>query len=894
MPVRIYALAKDLKIDSKDLVDICAKVGITGKGSALASLDDDEVVKLKSYLSGGSKKVEKPVAEKVVAVVPAPPPVVVVVSAATATVVAPPPPVERETFTRDDYLATSASNKIRVISSGRAKPTVTDANKEAPADTEKFKQKRREPVISLAKMPTAKQPTMAPKSSEPTPQRPDIRLPKDAIAGSRAGNRAPLEHLTKTLTKPEAPAPKKPGGSRSATAAPSSAPLSKGPGKKGKGDKPATSEEAPGLLGMASSRADRQKARKTRMLQKQPTGREEDESGHVRRGKTLTRKGNNTAAPRREKAVLELPCSMRTFSEAAGVPVAQVLKALMGMGMSPNINSQIDANMAEVLSQEFGLDLTFEKPPSLEESLLLSLTEQADDPETLVPRPPVITFLGHVDHGKTSLLDRIIGIAVAAGEAGGITQHIRAYQVEKAGRKISFVDTPGHEAFTEMRARGAHVTDIAVLVVAADDGVMPQTEEAISHAKAAGVPIVVALNKIDLRGTDINRVMQQLATQNLLPSEWGGDTEVVQTSATTGDGIDQLIETLFGIAELHEFKANPPRPGIGTCLEAEQQGDRGVMAKLIVQNGTLRVGDVIVCGSAYGRVKAIYDTLKPNQRLDEAGPSMPVNITGLSLAPAAGEKFFVLDDIGQAREIAEKREERVREQGLSSVTPKVSFEKFQQMLSEGRVGKQAEITVLNLIIRADVRGSLEAIQKELGKLLHPEVQIHVLQYSVGGITTADVALANASDAVVVGFNVIPDESARQLAEKHSVEIRRYEIIYKLTEDIKLLLEGKLKPEERIVEMGRALVKQVFAISRIGVVAGCYIAQGNITRGCRIRVNRDGRTIGDYALDSLRREKDDVREVQRGMECGIRLVGFNDVKKDDILEAYRIEEVARTL
>ncbi len=358
--------------------------------------------------------------------------------------------------------------------------------------------------------------------------------------------------------------------------------------------------------------------------------------------------------------------------------------------------------------------------------------------------------------------------------------------------------------------------------------------------------------------------------------------------------MDQLLDTLLTVAELHEFKANPNRAAAGVCLESEQDAARGVIAKVMVRAGTLRVGDIVVCGSSHGRIKALYDTLQPNRQLTQAGPSVPVNITGLDEAPAAGERFYVLDDIAKAREIAASRETTSRTQVLSGSTPKVSFEAFQELLQSGKLGQKEERVILNLIIRADARGSLEAIEKELSKLEHPEVQINVLQKSVGGISVADVTLASASQAVIVGFNVIPDEAARSLAEERNVEFRRYDIIYNLTNDIKAILEGRLKPEEKVVELGRALVKQVFSISRVGTIAGCYVAQGTIERGCRIRVNRDGRTIGDYALDTLRRHKDDVKEVPRGMECGIRLAGFNDIKQDDILEAYKVEEVARTL
>ncbi len=894
MPVRIYALAKELNLDSKDLVDICRKAGIPGKGSALASLTDEEADRVKSYLSGEDKKKA---------------------DAATARAGVPVRPQAPETYTRDDYIAPGHGGRIRVLDVPRKPPEKPkEAKEQVPAEpvVEKAPKppvekppKKREAVIKLAEAPEVAQPVLKPVEEEPKAQKPDLRLPKDVITGHKAGQRAPLEHLTKSVEEPPKKTPDKKKGERkpaaAAAAAPPEAPLSgKGTSKRRRAD----SEEERldrGLAGMASARADRQKSRKTKARGRTGSGSEEDEQREVaapiRRPRTLTRRRNvNTAAPRKEKVVLDLPCSVRSFSEATGVGAGQVLKILMSIGVSSalNINAELDRETADLLATELGVAIEIREASSPEDSLVEHLQAIEDSPESLQPRPPIVTFLGHVDHGKTSLLDYIIGTNVVSGEAGGITQHIRAYQISKEGRKIAFVDTPGHEAFTEMRARGANVTDIAVLVVAAEDGVMPQTEEAISHARAAEVPIVVALNKIDLPGANPDRVMQQLAAQNLLPSEWGGDIEVIRTSAVTGTGVDDLLETILVTAELHEYKANPDREAMGVCLEAEQEAGRGVIAKFIVRTGTLHVGDIVVCGESYGRVKAMYDTLRPNQRLKKAGPSTPINITGLDVAPAAGERFYVLDDISQARQIAEQRANRHRQQALAGVTVRVSFEEFQRRLSEGRLVDTQDVVNLNLIIRADVRGSIEAIEKELSKLQHPEVHIKVLHKSVGAITAADVMLAHASQAVVIGFNVIPDEAARNLAEEKQVEIRRYDIIYKMTDDIRALLEGKLKPEERIVELGHALVKRVFPISRVGSVAGCYVIRGSLLRGCRVRVNRDGRTIGDYELESLRREKDDVKEVPRGMECGVKLAGFNDVKQDDVLEAYRIEEVARSL
>ncbi|MDO5565746.1 MAG: translation initiation factor IF-2, partial [Planctomycetia bacterium] len=439
-----------------------------------------------------------------------------------------------------------------------------------------------------------------------------------------------------------------------------------------------------------------------------------------------------------------------------------------------------------------------------------------------------------------------------------------------------------------MRARGANCTDIAVLVVAADDGVMPQTEEAISHAKAAGVPIVVALNKMDLPGVHRDRVIQELASNDLMPSEWGGDVEIVETSAVTGMGIDELLQTLLTIAELRELKANPDRPANGVVLEAAMLPGQGVVCKALVQNGTLRPGDVVLCGNAYGRVKVMFDTLDANKHIEEAGPSTPVSLLGLDIAPGAGSKFVVLDDISAARQIAEDRTKRFHESELADIDTHVTLENLFERISGSKTQQ-----VLNIIVRADVRGSIEAIRKELSKLEHPEVKLKILQASVGGVTEADVHLANASDAIIVGFNVVPDEGARTLAEQQKVQIRRYDIIYKLTEDIKAALEGMLKPVEQVKELGRVAVQRVFSISRVGNIAGCRVISGVVERDARVRLIRDSRIIGEYVIDTLKREKDDAREVRTNQECGIKLKNFNDIKEGDLFEVYKIEEVART-
>ena len=950
MPIRIYELAKKLKVENKVLVDTCVKAGITGKGSALASLTDEEAAKLEAFMSGGpttKPAAERPFARPTSLAAPkvpefsrpaepsralpeaprptepaappqperalppteptpsplsarlgsgaaaAPAPTAESAPAPAKAAAAPASPLtgklgtrggaaksaEPAAFTREDYIPPVSKGKIRVLDTKTRKP----AGEGRKPGVCEVRSGLRDPVIALPPMPEVKQPTAGARSDEPKAQKPIIKLPADAIRGHKKGVPAPLDHLTQKAKKEGKAGEKKPLLDADTLSKTSS---------RDRRNKGKVAVEGEGLDSLAGTRASRLKERKSRPR----IGEDDDGGGHRRGRRTLVRTGKNVStAPRKGKVSVALPCTVRTFSEATGVPTGRVMKALFTMGHELTINQQIDEEYIELLASELGLEIEFKQPESLEDSLLAKASGEDEDPEALEPRPPIVTFLGHVDHGKTSLLDRIIGTNVVAGEAGGITQHIRAYSIEtKDGRKIGFVDTPGHEAFTEMRARGANVTDIAVLVVAADDGIMPQTEEAISHAKAAEVPIVVALNKMDLPGADANRVLQQLAAQDLLPSEWGGNVEVMRTSAITGAGIDELLETLLFTAELNNYRANPDRPAVGTCLEAEQEGARGVIAKVMVQNGTLKPGDVIVCGSSHGRIKAMHDTMRGHAKLKEAGPSTPVNVTGLDIPPAAGDKFYVLEDIAQAREIAEQRAKRSREETLSGTSTKVSLEKFRSLVEEGKLGRKEDVVTLNLIIRADVRGSIEAIQKELAKLEHPEVQIKILQASVGGITAADVTLADASQAVIIGFNVIPDEAARALAEARQVQIRRYDIIYKVSDDIKATLEGKLKPEERIVDLGHALVKQVFTISRVGAIAGCYVAQGSIERNCRVRVNREGRTIGDYGLESLKREKDDAKEVSRGMECGIKLAGFNDVKIGDILEAYKIEEVARTL
>ncbi len=865
LSVRIYALAKELKVDSKVLVEACNKAGIEGKGSALASLTDEEAAAVRAYLSGGGKK-----------------------SASSTAVAEPPTPQKptqdpsRSAVRREDYIAPAGTTgRLKNLDT---KPSRAAGEKKKAADTPPGKPTAKAgPQIKLAPMPTAAPPVTPPAAAEPAPQKPELRLPVDAIRAGKMGEKPLSEHLRKQESKRKERGPQKDRVTEEKLQ-----PLSEFARREKlrKGRKGAPDADEKSKLGMGG-RELRQLNRK-RGAGPRRRGRDDDEGSLPRHAPRFRRTGANTAAPRKSKVVVQLPCTVREFSESVGLPARVILGKLLEMKMMMPITASLDLETAELLSMELGLDAVFKEAETLEDQLITAIEDQVDSEESLLPRPPVVTFLGHVDHGKTSLLDKIIGLDVVSGEHGGITQHIRAYQIEKDGRHIAFVDTPGHEAFTQMRARGAQVTDIVVLVVAADDGIMPQTEEAISHARAAGVPMVVALNKIDLPGVDPQKALQQLAAQELLPTEWGGDIEVIKTSAITGDGIDDLLETLLTIAELHELKANPDRPAYGTCLESELDEGSGVISKLLVQKGTLNVGDVVVCGTAFGKIKAMQDTLDLAQIVDTAEPSTPVNVLGMSEPPGAGEHFYVLEDISAAREIAARRRDQSRQDNLGGRSVHVTLETLHE-----RLGAEG-VRTLNVILRADVRGSIEAVQKELTKLEHPEVAVKVLQATVGGITEADVELAHASNAVILGFNVIPDEGARSLAEQRGVQVRRYNVIYKLTDDLRKALSGLLKPEEREMELGRALVQRLFSVGRVGVVAGCRVLAGNIERNARIRVSRDSRVIGDYPIESLRREKDDVKEVRDGLECGIKLANFNDLKEGDILEAYRVEEVAREL
>ena len=556
---------------------------------------------------------------------------------------------------------------------------------------------------------------------------------------------------------------------------------------------------------------------------------------------------------------------------------AEVVKQLMALGIFASATETIDYDTAEIVATEMGAKVTKEVVVTIEERIM-DIAEDAD--EDLLPRDPVVVVMGHVDHGKTSILDRIRSTSVTATEAGGITQHIGAYQVDVNGSTITFLDTPGHAAFTSMRQRGADVTDIAILVVAADDGIMPQTIEAISHAKAANVQIIVAINKMDKPGASTDKIMQQLTEHGLVPEEWGGDIICVPVSALTGMNIDALLENVLLVAEMQELKANPNRKAKGAVIEARLDKGRGPVATILVQNGTLHVGDTIVAGTTVGRVRVMLND--KGERVKEAGPSVPVEITGLDDVPSAGDTFDAVSDERLARELVEQRRTAAKEEEFAKYK-KVTLDNLFDQLQQG------EMKELNIIVKADVQGSVEAVRQSLEKLSNDEVIVKVIHGGVGAINENDVMLASTSNAIIVGFNVRPDPVARDSAEQMEVDMRLYRIIYDCIEEIEAAIKGMLDPEYREVELGRIEVRQTYKISSVGTIAGGYVLEGKVTRNAQIRVVRDGIVVAEDTIDSLRRFKDDVKEVATGFECGIGLDKFNDIKEGDILEAFVIEE-----
>jgi len=591
-----------------------------------------------------------------------------------------------------------------------------------------------------------------------------------------------------------------------------------------------------------------------------------------------------TATARPKKVVVTEPISIKDLSSALAVKSADIIRKLMQQGTMATANQIIASDVAELVALEFGIELVVEHKTAMEEQIKSEFEQRQR--KSLKKRSVVATMLGHVDHGKTSLLDKIRSTQVTANEAGGITQHIGAYQVSLGDSRVTFLDTPGHEAFTAMRARGANMTDVVVLVVAADDGVMPQTIEAIHHAKAADVPVIVALNKCDLPGCDTNRIYSQLSEHELTPVEWGGQTEVVKTSAISGEGINDLLEHLDYIAELLDLKADDTIPATGWVVEAKMSAQRGPVATLLIKEGQLRKGDVVLAGGAFGRVKTLKNSF--GKSIKTAASSMPVEITGLSNVPEAGDRFYCLDNINRAKAAAEENQMRSRESSLAE-RRQVTLENLFSQIEAGNVKE------LNIIIRADVQGSVDVLTKYLSELSTDEVKIRILHASPGGITEGDVVLAEASNAIIIGFNVTSEEHVAKIAEAKGVEVRFYNVIYRITEDLQKSMVGLLEPEEQEKNLGRAVVRNIFKVSRIGTIAGCYVSDGVVNKSAKARLIRDHIVIrDDLSIGSLKHFKDDARQVKAGLECGIKIAKFDDIKVDDVFDFYEIVKVERTL
>jgi translation initiation factor IF-2 len=623
--------------------------------------------------------------------------------------------------------------------------------------------------------------------------------------------------------------------------------------------------------------------RKRRVVIDSTAGRPQRPDARQARDRQEPRPKQQPAPPPSGPVSVESGVTVRDFSQALGVGMQDIIKILMGLGVPKTATQSLSDDEVELLSAELKREVTIKHVGEEDEQPVAF----ADPEEKLRPRPPVVTIMGHVDHGKTTLLDAIRQTSVVETEAGGITQHIGAYQVDADGRKITFLDTPGHEAFTAMRARGAKGADIAVLVVAADDGVMPQTKESISHARAAEVPIVVAVNKTDLPDANTDRVLGELANEGLQPEEWGGTTQVSRVSAKQKENLDDLLEKILLVADAElDLRANPEAEASGPIVESRLDIGRGPVATLLVQRGTLRVGDAIVAGDAHGRVKGLFNFR--GEKLKEAKPGEPVEVLGFDKPPPAGELARVVENDRQARHLANVRGERVRREQLAQQRPAgVSLERlFEQMQAGG-------VKDLNLVVKADVDGSVEAVVSELSKIQHPEVRVNVIHQGVGGITENDVMLASASNALIVGFNVRPNAEARGLAEREGVDIRTYRVIYQLTEEIQQALVGMLSAVRTEEILGEAEVRETFRASRIGTIAGCMVTDGVVRRNAQVRVVRDGTVVYETTIDSLKRFQDDVREVQEGFECGMHLANFDDIKIGDVLEVFETREVERT-
>jgi len=942
---RVHELAKELGLTNKELLELCEQLGI-GVKSHSSSIQEAQAdrVRRKADQLGLRREVQpeepkkaaakKATAKKAASTKAAPAPAAdgdhaeagatpTAEAAAAAAPPARPAPVDRA---RDE--APAASEPAPVAEAPAARAGTAEAPPAAPPTGEPAPA-RRTAIRSSGTQPVAPRPAAPPPPASGTEPRRVPPPPRPAPRPGQAppGVESPAARAGAPVSPSGRPIPPPPGAPISSTGKPIPPP----PGMGGRGPTPprggggGTRAGGPPMRPVGGQRTPSGTgapgggfggrggfAGRPGGAPGGPGGGPAGRGGPPNRRTPRPRKGGRRRRNREELQPFETPTYTHSSApvpegtvviERASTPqelgpklnrtAADVVRFLMQQGEMVTATQSLTDDMIELFAAEVGADIRLVDPGEEQEvelQKLLDLPEEdEEDKDQLQPRPPVITVMGHVDHGKTKLLDYIRHSNVVAGEAGGITQHIGAYQVERDGRLITFIDTPGHEAFTAMRARGAQATDIVVLVVAADDGVMPQTIEALNHAKAAQVPIVVAINKIDREQANPERVMQQLAEQGLIPTQWNGDTEMVQVSALTGAGVDDLLDTLLLTADVEDLRANPNGRAQGVVLEAHLDVGRGPVATVLVQRGTLKVGDAVVAGPAWGRVRALIDD-KGNQ-VRSAGPSTPVAVLGLSDVAEAGDDFVVAPDEKIARNVAETREHWQRVAGLGRDAHAMSGgAKLEDIFEQIQAGEAA---TLNLIVKADVTGSLEALTSSLQKLERDDVKLSFVHRAVGGITQYDIQLAAASNATIIGFNVRPDRKARELAEREGVEIRTYEIIYQVIEDIENAMLGLLAPEFEEVVTGEAEVREVFSVPRVGKVAGCYVQSGTITRGSKVRFLREGTIIWKGTITSLKRFKDDVREVQAGYECGVGLSDFQDLKPGDIIETYEDREIART-
>lgn len=763
----------------------------------------------------------------------------------------------------------AAEEAARIAAENAAKAEKEKAEKEAKEKEEKLAQKPAEPVKTEAVKPVQPRPaekkvpvenkTFVNRDTRPQRERP--ARPAQPAYNANAGAKKPFGQKFHSAPS-AAPAP----------AAQPAKPKNFGPDKKKGYEKTYVEKE--------------RRTVSKRTLQKQQGASIEDfdenKSGYRKLRVKKDKKQLNTQTIKIERAVVttnEIP--IKVLSEKLGISAVEITKRLFKEGVMKTVNESIDYDTAALLAAGLGIELEYKPEKTAEEVLFEKQADTVEEIESLVPRAPVVTVMGHVDHGKTSLLDYIRKSNAAAGEAGGITQHIGAYTVTVNGKGITFIDTPGHEAFTAMRARGAQITDIVILVVAADDGIMPQTVEAINHAKAAGVQIIVAINKIDKAGANIDKVKQDLTNYGLVPEEWGGDTILCPISCKTGEGIEALLESLILVAEMKELLANPAREARGVVIEARLDKGKGPVATVLVQNGTLHTGDNIISGTVTGRVRAMIDD--KGKSVKEAGPSMAVNVLGLDEVPASGDSIYAVSQ-ALMKEVIDERKRKASDAMIKSAS-KVSLEEMFGMIADGN------LKTLNLIIKGDVQGSVEAIKQSVVKLSNEEVQVKVIHSGAGAITETDVMLADSSNAIILGFNVRPDVKAKTLAERSKVDIRTYRIIYDLLDDMEAALKGMLAPKYHEVYLGKCEVRQTFKITGVGNIAGCYVLDGKLIRGGKLRIYRDDVLVVEGNVQQLKRFKDDVKEVSFGFECGCAIEGFNDIKVGDIIECYMIEQVA---